>query len=411
MPPRLAYIMSRFPHLPETFILREMIELERQGWDVQLYPLINQKETIVHGEAASWMSRAKRLPFYSPTVALENARQFARTPKSCLASSARVIVENIRDPKLLPRSILLLPKALTYARWMQREGVQHIHAHFATHPAMVAWLIHKITGISYSFTVHAHDIYVHKAMLVTKLRDASFIAAISEYNREYLARFAGDWVRQKTYIVHCGIEPEKYQARALPSPNPRTAPLRILSIGSLQPYKGQAYLVEACALLKARGLDVRCRIIGGGELGPSLAAQINRLGLQDVVILEGPKNQEEVASILPQNDCYIQPSIITSSGKMEGIPVSLMEAMACKLPCIATSISGVPELVQPDHTGILVPPADAPSLADAVEYMYHHPQDADSLAQAGYELVLKEFQLRENVKRLSTLFNHCTHRS
>ncbi|MGH2522290.1 MAG: glycosyltransferase [Anaerolineales bacterium] len=132
----------------------------------------------------------------------------------------RALWENRTSPNFLLRAMALLPKAVYATRLMQREGIRHIHAHYATHPAFVAWVIHRLTGIRYSITVHAHDIFVHTAMLATKLREAAFVVAISEYNREYLARVVGEWVRDKIHLVHCGITPDAYRPRpASSTPN------------------------------------------------------------------------------------------------------------------------------------------------------------------------------------------------
>jgi colanic acid/amylovoran biosynthesis glycosyltransferase len=172
----------------------------------------------------------------------------------------------------------------------------------------------------------------------------------------------------------------------------------------LQPYKGQSYLIEACALLRERGLDFRCRIIGGGELTESLTAQIAAAGLEGQVTLTGPQPQQAVAKMLSEADCYVQPSLITQTGKMEGIPVALMEAMACGLPVVATQISGIPELVRPAETGWLVPQKNAAALADAILEVANQPEESRKRAAAGRELVYQEFDLQKNSARLLALF-------
>ncbi|RPH60873.1 MAG: colanic acid biosynthesis glycosyltransferase WcaL, partial [Chloroflexi bacterium] len=286
------------------------------------------------------------------------------------------------------------------AERMQAEGVTHIHAHYATHPALAAWIIHNLTGIPYSITVHAHDIYVNQTMLEPKIRGARFVAAISEYNRQFLGKHLGPWAVEKTHIVHCGIQPERYQ----PAPQEKAGMFEVVSIGSLQPYKGQRHLIEACAILRGPGLNLHCRIIGGGELKGELETLIARKHLEGVVELTGPLPQDSVAKILPQAHCYVQPSIVTPSGKMEGIPVALMEALACALPVVATNISGISELVRPGQTGWLVPPEDPQALADALAVVHANREEAGRMAQAGRELVLQEFDLRKNVSKLSVLF-------
>ena len=401
MAAKVAYIMSRFPHLPETFILREMSEVERQGYQVALYPLIVQRQPIIHEEARPWLGRARRLPFLSGPVVAANGRALWREPRAYPALWARTVAENASSPNFLARALALLPKAVYAAQAMQAEGVTHIHAHYATHPALVAWLIHRLTGISYSVTVHAHDIFVRTAMLGRKLREARFIAAISEYNREYLARLYGPWVKEKTHLVRCGIVPANYRPRAAGRAGAR---FELIHVGSLQPYKGQRYLVEACALLRDQGIPFRCRIIGGGEEESNLRRMIGANGLDSMVELLGPMPQEEVARLLPTADCYVQPSIVTPSGKMEGIPVALMEAMACRLPVIATALSGIPELVRPGVTGCLVRPADSVALAEAMATVYREAEEAEAMATAGRELVLREFELESNVKQLADLF-------
>jgi len=400
---RIAYLMSRFPHLPETFILREMVEMERQGWWVDLYPLLYQKQELRHREAESWLGRADRGGLFSSPALSESVLRAARQPARTLRLAIKTLVENGSSPATLARTLLLWPRAVYLARRMQADAVSHIHAHFATYPAFAAWLIHQMTGIPYSVTVHAHDIYVRREMLKTKLRAASFIVAISRFNREYLAKQVGDWAAEKTYVIHCGIEPERYRLHARQTSSPEGR-FEILNVGSLQPYKGQIYLIQACALLRDRGLNFRCRIIGGGEEAGRLLSEIRRLDLGGRVELLGPQTQDQVAELLPTADCYVQPSIITPSGKMEGLPVALMEALACGLPVVATGISGVPELVQDGRTGYLVPPADPVGLAERLLAVSANPQEAARLAAAGRELVLQEFDLRKNVSQLGALF-------
>jgi glycosyltransferase involved in cell wall biosynthesis len=137
---------------------------------------------------------------------------------------------------------------------------------------------------------------------------------------------------------------------------------------------------------------------------PLLERAIREDQLSGLVELMGPRTQEQVSQLLPTANCYVQPSVITSSGKMEGIPVAIMEAMASGIPVVATSISGIPELVRQGDTGWLVPPEDIAALTDALEQVYHDPTEAHKRAQAGKQWVLAEFELYSNVKKLSSLF-------
>ena len=402
---KIAYIVSRFPHLPETFILREMIHVEKLGWQVELYPLIIQRQTVVHEEARPWAARAHAVPWLSFDLLRANLARLIGHPRQYLALLLRVIRENIRSPKFLARAVLLFPRAVWMADQFRAAGVDHIHAHYATHPALVAWLINQLTGITYSVTVHAHDIFVEKPMLATKLQDSVFVSSISEFNRNYLADLLGAWVNEKTKIVRCGIEPSYYR---IPDPSVLrdSKRLEIISVGSLQPYKGHIYLVKACAKLRERGVPFRCRIIGGGDLRRLLERTIQEHHLEEHVQLLGPRTQDDVSRLLQTANCYVQPSVVTSTGKMEGIPVALMEAMASRVPVIATAISGVPELVRPGETGWLVPPEDVDALANALTDIYRSPAEAAHRAELGQRWVLEEFELSTNVRKLTSLFDH-----
>jgi colanic acid/amylovoran biosynthesis glycosyltransferase len=402
MAPKIAYIMSRFPHLPETFILREMDELARQGLDIALYPLIRQQQEMIHEEAKFWLSQARPLPTLSWLTLKANIRAMFKLPVVYFSLWLHTLLESWRDPYMLMRLLILLPQSVYAAQAMQEEDIDHIHAHYATFPAFAAWVIHQLTGVSYSVTVHAHDIFVRHTMLKRKLNAANFVVAISDYNREYLAGVVGDKVARKTYVIHCGIEPQAYRPSLLD--RKPGDPLEIIHIGSLQPYKGQRYLIEACHQLFNRGVPFRCRIIGGGEEQGNLTKMIEGMGLESAIQLLGSKTQQEIARLLPTAHCYVQPSIIMPSGKMEGIPVALMEAMASRLPVVATAISGIPELVRPGETGFLVPPADTTALTDALMTVYEHPEKAAYLAENGRSLVLQSFDLRSNVTRLADLF-------
>jgi colanic acid/amylovoran biosynthesis glycosyltransferase len=407
--PPIAYVVSRFPHLPETFILREMDAMAELGWPITLYPIVTQHQPVVHDAARRWMSGAVRMPLFTLPVAMENARRGLRMPVRYLDTFRRMLWENRSAPAFLMRSLALFPKAVWSAASMEQSGIAHMHAHYATHPATLAWIVHRLSGIPYSVTVHAHDIFVRKAMLAAKMRDATFVVAISEFNRQYLSGVVGSWVADKTHVIHCGIDPKQYRPR--PSGEANAKPYRILSIGSLQPYKGQRYLIEACRILRKRNILIRCTIIGEGEERRHLEKLIQTYRLEEAVRLAGAQTQEQIARMLPEANCYAQPSIITASGKMEGIPVALMEAMACELPVVATAISGIPELVLPEKNGYLVPPTDAPALADCLDHMIHHPSEAAMRANAGRAWVLAAFDLHENVRMLSDIMQRAIQRS
>ena len=402
MPVKLGYIVSRFPHLSETFILREMVALEDRGWSIALYPLIVQSQPVVHPEAQAWLGRVKEISFLAAEVWRANLSVFLRQPGRYIRTWARMLWYNRSSPAFLARACILFPKAVWMSVQMKAEGVQHVHAHYATHPSLAAWIIHQLSGLPYSLTIHAHDIFVQRAMLAPKLSDAAFIVSISAYNREFIARKVGEWVRAKTHLVHCGVPVERYALKTTAWSGQEV--FKLINIGSLQPYKGQEFLLLACKNLVDRGIPLQCDLIGAGELRPRLEQIIRQAGLEAVVHLRGALTQAEVALCLAEADCYVQPSVVTPSGKMEGIPLALMEAMACGLPVVASDLSGIPELVVPGVSGYLVPPGDASALADTLASIYANPGPAGQIACSGRELVRREFNLATQVDRLIALF-------
>jgi glycosyltransferase involved in cell wall biosynthesis len=256
-------------------------------------------------------------------------------------------------------------------------------------------------NLPYSFTAHAHDIYVERPMLREKIHDARFVVTISEYNRRFLARLYPDLADNVT-VIHCGVDLSAFE------PQPRgelpAGPWTVVSVASLQPQKGHAYLVRACAILRARGIDVRCLFIGEGPEEASLRRQITDAGLDEVVHLLGALPRPRVIAALAGADAMALASVRLPKGKMEGIPVSLMEAMAMALPVVATDLSGVPELVRDGETGLLAPERDAEALASALASLHDDPDRAQRLAEAGRRHVAEAFDLRINTARLAALF-------
>jgi len=284
---------------------------------------------------------------------------------------------------------------------MEADGVQHVHAHFANHPAAAAFIIHRLTGIPYSFTAHGSDLHMDRHMLREKVAEAALVVPISNYNKEMILADAGEQYRDKVEVIHCGVDTRVFQPVTRP---PHDGPLSLLCIGTLHEVKGQTYLIEACRLLTERGIDVVCRFVGDGPDHQMLAEQIAKAGLSDRVELLGRRTREQIAELLRNTDVVVTPSVPTKSGKREGIPVVLMEAMASGVAVVASGISGIPELVDDQVSGLLTPPRDAAALADALEKLQRDPELRQRLGKAGREKVLREFDLTTNARLLIERF-------
>jgi colanic acid/amylovoran biosynthesis glycosyltransferase len=315
-----------------------------------------------------------------------------RRPGPYLSSLALILSELPRRPRRAVIALGLFPVIVWMARDLERRGIRHVHAHFASYPTLAALIIHRLTGISYSFTAHAYDLYVDPSHLPNKVSNATFIVTISEYNRGLLRPLAAD--ATPVHVIHCGV--------ALPARMPIARPGRreIVCVARLEEKKGQKYLIDACALLHRRDVSLHCTIVGGGPELDQLRALVASHGLQEVIDLAGPQTAERVQEYLAGADLFVLPSVVTRSGNAEGIPVALMEAMAAGVPVISTSTTGIPELVVDGETGLLVPPRDVVSLADAIERLLNDDELADRLREAAYLKVAAEFEIGANARQI-----------
>ena len=384
----------------ETFILSEILALERLGLSIEIFPLVRERERVVHPEAQRLVQGAHYSRVLSLAVASAQLRWLRRRPVAYLRAWWRALSGNRSSPGFFARSIVIVPLAAHFAEQMERLGIEHMHAHWATHPTLTAYVVRELTGIPYSFTAHAHDIYVQRPMLREKVRRASFVVTISGYNRRLLERLYGAQAAAKIHVVPPGIDFEVFSERATRRPG---EPFTIACVASLQDYKGHPVLLDACALLAAEGLEFRCVLIGEGEDRPRITEQIAALGLQDRVSLLGAQTRQRVSELLAQADTMVLPSIVTASGKMEGMPNALIEAMAMGLPVVATAISGVPELIDDARTGLLVPQRSPEALAAALRRLHDDPDFRARLGAAGRDDVLRRFDLRANALTLKDL--------
>lgn len=396
----VAVLLSRFPLVTETFILREVIELERQGRPVRLVPILHERPAVVHREALPWIDRALYAPLLSAAVVAASLRALRRRPRRVLGLLARLAAASAASPGFLLRTLAIFPKALWVAERLEEEGAAHLHAHFATHPATLAYIVSSLTGIPWSVTVHAHDIFVSRVMLREKLAAARFVRSISAFNRDFLERLYPAELAGPVRVIHVGIDPEAYR-RLPPPPAPPAGTPKVLCVASLRPYKGHAALLDACRLLAEGGTAFRCELVGEGPLRPELERRIAELGLGEVVSLAGALTQDEVARRLGESAVFVLPSVVAPDGQMEGIPVALMEAMAAGRPVVASALSGIPELVEDGVSGFLTPPGDAEAIAAALRRLLGDPSLGRTLGERGREKVEREFRLDRTVAELA----------
>jgi len=395
----IDYLVSRFPVTSETFIVRELDALARAAeYEVGLRSLFPSPDSPVHEIARPWMARLIRP---NARAGLRGLWWALRTqPLTTLSVLRAVTLGYAASPSLLVRALATVPLAASHARDLSAAGgPRHIHAHFATYPALAAWICSRLADVTYSVSVHAHDLYVDQSMLATKMDGARFIVAISDYNRKLLGRFTNT----PTKVIHCGIDTKAYSFR--PRRIPADGPIRALCVASLQEYKGHDVLLRALAL-GGPGVDrIELDLIGGGPLAEQLARTASELGLSERISFLGGQPETAVKRALDQTDLFVLPSVVAADGQMEGLPVALMEALAAGAPTVSTRLSGIPELVIPHRTGLLATPSDAEDLRNTLESLIASGPALDEFARAGRELVERDFDINSTISALKELLD------
>lgn len=403
---KVAYIMSRFPKLTETFILYEMLALQEQGIQVELYPLLREKTEVMHPEALPFVEAAHFQPFISLPILRANLHFLLKKPRAYLGTLWTLLRANWGSFGFFTGALGIFPKTVLFAYQMDAEKISHVHAHFASHPAAAGFIIHRLVGIPYSFTAHGSDLHRDRHMLREKVAESALVVAISDYNRELILSECQGKYQDRVTVIHCGVDTEVFRLRSHETPHEKGEnPFMILCIGTLHEVKGQAYLIEACQKLQERGTEFVCHFVGDGEDKKALTTLVEQAGLSDKVRFHGRLTRDEIARLLLDADVLVAPSVPTRDGRREGIPVVLMEAMGSGVPVIASNISGIPELVKDQQTGLLVPPRDAASLADALERYLTDPDLRRRLGQAGRDKVVIDFDLKKNTTKLAQRFS------
>jgi glycosyltransferase involved in cell wall biosynthesis len=284
----------------------------------------------------------------------------------------------------------------------QRLQIQHLHAHWATMPALAAYFIKRVCDIPFSVSAHAWDIYMDTTFLRQKLCAAEFVVTCTAANVALLRQLGAPLDR--VFLCYHGLDFD-----LLPRPVfERSSDLRILSVGRLVEQKGFSDLIKACHLLKQRNLTFRCVIVGAGPLSSKLRDLIAEYGLDHFVELAGSRSQRGVFDAYRWATTLCTPSVIASDGDRDGIPNVIVEAMSQGLPIVASRVSGIPEIVQSNQTGRLVPPGDPVLLAEALEEISRNPEEARRRAVAAYKLVRIQFDAHKNARFLLRLFEAST---
>ena len=389
----------------ETFVLYELEALEKLGVTVELYSLLREHPKVVHAEAEKWVGRAHYLPWLSPDILRAHWHFIRGDWKRYVRTLLEVLRGTCGCVRCFRGALGIFPKVVRFAYEMERQGIQHVHAHFAYHTAVAGMIVHRLTGIPFSFTARGSDVQSDGHMLKEKVEAADFVISVSEHNREIILKKAGSVCAEKIHVIHGGVDVERLSSR--PEREARKL-LRILCVARFEEVKGHTYLVEACRILKERGVPFECGLVGDGPLLSQVEEQILQSSLSGEVLLLGALPYDEVIEQYSRADAVVLATAPTANGKREGIPNTLKEAMACGVPVVATASGGVPELVD-EGCGILVRPRDAAAIANALQRLYEQPELRSRMGMGGREKIVREFNLNWSTAMRAELFLRSAH--
>jgi len=393
--PPMAYLVSRYPAVSHTFILREIDRLRALGHTIRTAS-INPPDRALERMDAVERREAGGTYCVKAHGASGAAASLAWWALRDPLALARTVMTGLRMGRGL-RGLAYAAEAAMVARWMRREGLAHLHVHFGNAGATVGVLVRRLTGCHLSYTIHGPDEFddVPGQQLAAKMRAADAVVCISQFARAQLMRIsdAADW--SKFRVCRLGVDPRTF--RFAPQRD-ATGPLRLLCVGRLTPAKAQLLLVQACAKLRQAGVDFRLTLVGDGPDRGRIEAAVDALELRDLVGLTGALTSDGVLAALAQADVFVLPSFA------EGIPVVLMEAMASGVPCVSTRVNGIPELIEHARSGLLATSGDVDDLAAQLLLLARDRGLRRRLAHAARAQVEAHFDLNGNVRRLSDLF-------
>jgi len=393
--PRVGYVLKRYPRFSETFILTEILAHQDAGLGLEIFSLRDPEDGPVQDEVARVTAPVEYLsvpPEGLKASELWQGLNQARAELPALWVGLEAACE--ADAREVHQAVRL-------ARRVRQHGIGHLHAHFATSATTVARLAARLAGISYSFTAHAKDIFhedVDPADLGSKLTDAAAVVTVSDFNREFLRIRYGSAAAGVRRLYN-GLDLRLFRFATPAARRPL-----VVAVGRLVEKKGFSHLIDACRVLAQRGVDFECRIVGGGPLAEQLAAQIAGLGIEARVRLLGPRPQREVVALVQEAAVFAAPCVVGEDGNRDGLPTVLLEAMALGTPCVATDVTGIPEILADRGTGLMVPQRDASSLADALERLLADGVLRVGLARRARLRIEQDFDIRRNASALRALF-------
>ncbi|MCD6351263.1 MAG: glycosyltransferase family 4 protein [Armatimonadetes bacterium] len=388
--------------MSETFLLREINALDREGLRIQLLAMAPGNQQPVHEGARQWLERGVlyRPRFGSRNLWLGAAAGALRWPVGTWSALLMALGLLRREPHRAREIFVSLFSAAYFAWILRGQGLQHVHATFASVPATVGLFMAEILGVSFSFAAHARDLFTSEAtFLDLKAREAEFVVTCTEVGYQHLLKVFPVRARSRLHLIRHGVDLTQFTPR-LKVPHERPY---LLSAGRLVAKKGFLYLLRAAQALVGRDLDFDLHIYGSGPQRAEIEQQITGLQIRDCVHLHDAVTEEEMVKLYQEADVFVLASVQAPDGDNEGVPNVLVEALAMEVPAVATRTGGIPELIQHGVTGLLAEPGDPVDLADQMERLLRNSRLRSDFAAAGRIKVEREYDLHKNVAKLYRL--------
>lgn len=402
---RIAYITAKLPFgTQETFILTEILALKQLGLDIIVIPRDKGKH-IFHKQAESLIKDTINIPWFNRAIVL-NLLLFIIMRPHLFFKLLYLTVFKV-SPKIGLKNLIIFPKSIYLSKIFTEKSISHIHAHWASTTATMAYIISMLTDIPWSFTAHRWDIKENN-LISKKCKTSTFVRVISKKGKKDLIQYLdNDSLCKKIYTIHMGVIIPVLNTTISNRPDYFT----FICPANLLPVKGHKYLFEACRILSEKNIKFKCLIAGDGPLEKELRDLVMTLGLKEFVEFLGRLPHNELLNLYSAGkiDTLVLPSIITSDGEKEGVPVALMEAMSYGIPVISTDTGGIAELID-NNCGILVEEKNPRAIAVALEKLIKNPSLRETLGKKGKEKIHGHFNASNISQELIKLFSKHSYR-
>lgn len=409
MPGPVIYLVRSWPRLSQTFIVNEVLALERRGVDLLVFSLARSGESVIQPQVTEVRTAVHYLEDRKSVrqQVREHAAVFSDGPvryaKTALfAWRRRDLATGYATATTLGCFHYAVQVAAAIVR-LRREGTPpaHLHAHFAHDPALVALLTRRLTRLPYSFTAHARDlVQIPPSSLAARAAEATALVTCCQVNADYI----GSTVPARlpaVRVIHHGVELDRFK----PQPRPTAvAEGQIVTVGRLVEKKGFPDLLRALGRLKASGRRITCQVYGDGPLLRPLAELRDSLGLADAVQFAGARSRETIIRAFHSSDVFVLTPTITDDGDRDGIPNALVEAMACGLPVVSTSAGGIPELVTHGENGLLTAPGDMAGIENHIAALLDSPKLRQQMGVAARRTVESAYDVNTAAEQLERIF-------